>query len=147
MRINNIKKTKCKKPCSGCPFKRENTLDGSNPGGSHPFVYIGQSRGPFWLPCHNDKNYKDKDSDPESVSECRGAAIFRSNCEIPHKLPDNLLKLEKDKENVFANEREFLENYMYLSEGELINLTRTKMLDLMLKSEMDKVIKINKEKE
>lgn len=113
---NNIKeaefhKTKSKKACMGCPFKRVNTNEKPNPGGSHPFVYLGQARGPFWLPCHNDKNYEGKGSDTETVSQCRGAAIFRANCDMPYGIPDKLLSLEKDTESVFASEAEFLSHY------------------------------------
>ena len=38
----NFKQTKSTKACGGCPFKRVNTNEKPNPGGSHPFVYIGQ---------------------------------------------------------------------------------------------------------
>lgn len=107
-----FKETKSKKPCLGCPFKRVNTNEKPNPGGSHPFVYLGQARGPFWLPCHQDKNYEGKGSNVETVSQCRGAAIFRSNCESPYHLPEQLLKLDQDKDNVFANEAEFAFHYL-----------------------------------
>ena len=108
----NFKETKQKKPCMGCPFKRENTNEKTNPGGSHPFVYLGQANGPFWLPCHQDKNYEGKGSNVETVSQCRGAAIFRSNCSTPHTLPKELLSLPEDKENVFASEAEFAQHYL-----------------------------------
>tara|TARA_R110000796_G_scaffold181330_1_gene297885 strand:+ start:33139 stop:33579 length:441 start_codon:yes stop_codon:yes gene_type:complete len=107
-----FKETKSKKACMGCPFKRLNTNEKPNPGGSHPFVYLGQTRGPFWLPCHQDKNYKGKGSNTETVGQCRGAAIFRANCNDGIQRPKELLQLEEDKENVFANQAEFVAHYL-----------------------------------
>lgn len=107
-----FKETNSKKACLGCPFKKINTNEKPYPGGSHPFVYLGQARGPFWLPCHADKNYEGKGSNVETVSQCRGAAIFRSNCENQYPLPKELLKLEKDTDDVFENEAEFASHYL-----------------------------------
>lgn len=112
-----FKVTKSKKACGGCPFKRNNTpcstdTDPSKPGGSHPFVYLGQARGPFWLPCHQDKNYEGTGSNTETVGQCRGAAIFRANCDDGYQRPEPLLKLEKNTEDVFANEAEFASHYL-----------------------------------
>lgn len=107
-----FRETKSKKACFGCPFKRVNNNEKPNPGGSHPFVYLGQARGPFWLPCHEDKNYEGKGSNTETVSQCRGAAIFRANCENPYTLPKELLTLDKNTEDVFANEAEFASHYL-----------------------------------
>lgn len=112
-----FKETKSKKPCMGCPFKRHNIACAdddrrSHPGNSHPFVYIGQARGPFWLPCHQDKNYEGVGSNIETVGACRGAAIFRSNCDSGYKMPEELLSLPADKENVFADEAEFVHHYL-----------------------------------
>lgn len=106
-----FKETKSKKACGGCPFKRINSNEKPNPGGSHPFVYIGQTLGPFWLPCHKDKNYVGAGSNPTLVTQCRGAAIFRSNCGVSEKMPDKLIKLEKDTEDVFASPAEFVSHY------------------------------------
>jgi hypothetical protein len=107
-----FKVTKSKKACKGCPFKRINDNEKPNPGGSHPFVYLGQARGPFWLPCHADKNYVGKGSNTETVSQCRGAAIFRANCDDGIQRPKELLQLEKDTDDVFANEAEFAAHYL-----------------------------------
>lgn len=112
-----IKETKSKKPCGGCPFKRDNTpcssdTDPSHPGGSHPFVYLGQIHGPFWLPCHQDKNYEGVGSDIAEVNQCRGAAIFRTNVGVADRMPNQLLSLPEDKDNVFANEAEFAHHYL-----------------------------------
>jgi len=127
-----FKETKSKKPCMGCPFKRVNTNEKPNPGGSHPFVYIGQARGPFWLPCHQDKNYVGKGSDPKTVTQCRGAAIFRANCEDGYKRPGQLLVREKDKENVFASEAEFASHYL--------DVPLNQMERVLTKEQMDKIM-------
>jgi hypothetical protein len=134
----NFKQTKSTKACGGCPFKRVNTNEKPNPGGSHPFVYIGQTRGPFWLPCHKDKNYQGHGSNPETVSQCRGAAIFRSNCEVPYNLPEPLLSLEKDTESVFANEAEFLQHYLDIDDETAKNLSSEEALNMMMDQELYK---------
>lgn len=122
----------------GCPFKRVNTNEKPNPGGSHPFVYLGQARGPFWLPCHQDKNYEGKGSDVEKVSQCRGAAIFRSNCNSPYTLPKELLVLPEDKENVFASEAEFLAHYMDAPLEYAQKMLTEKTLDELMYQEINK---------
>lgn len=100
-----------KKPCKECPFRRDNTLEGSNPGGSSPFVYVGQSEGPFWLPCHMEKEYDGKETDPSKVNQCAGAAIYRANIGVAEKMPDQMLSLPEDKETVFASHAEFVAHY------------------------------------
>lgn len=134
----NFKETKSKKCCGKCPFKKGLPATDETLGYSDPLVYIGQTRGPFWLPCHADKNYNGKGSNPETVSQCRGAAIFRSNCKTPYELPKELLSLEEDTKTVFANEREFLEHYSDLNERELDNATTQDFLDAMMQYEISK---------
>lgn len=137
--MQEFKETKSKKPCMGCPFKRVNTNEKPNPGGSHPFVYLGQARGPFWLPCHQDKNYQGKGSDVATVSQCRGAAIFRSNCGKSRALPKQLLDLPRDTEMVFESESEFLKHYIEdMSEDEVFALTSQEALEHMMMHEMNK---------
>lgn len=125
-----------KKPCKECPFRRDNTLKGEHPGGAHPFVYVGQSLGPFWLPCHKDKNYDDKNSDPKVVGQCAGAAIYRANTGSACHMPEQILSLPEDKELVFATHEEFLAHYLKLP------LEQVKMskddLRLLLMHEMKK---------
>tara|TARA_R110002020_G_scaffold470594_1_gene696625 strand:+ start:84 stop:506 length:423 start_codon:yes stop_codon:yes gene_type:complete len=110
MKIEDLSTKNRKKPCKGCPFRRDNNLSGSTPGGSEPEVYLGQARGPFWLPCHQDKNYDGKNSNPTKVGQCAGAAIFRSNTDT-NKIPKELVYLEKDTNLVFASPGEFLAHY------------------------------------
>lgn len=134
-----FKETKSKKACMGCPFKRLNTNEKPNPGGSHPFVYLGQTRGPFWLPCHQDKNYEGKGSDTETVGQCRGAAIFRANCEDQYNLPEPLLKLEKDTEAVFASEAEFLAYYTDIPLEDAESMLTRQALDKLMYQELNKI--------
>ena len=91
----NYSEKKMSKPCGGCPFARVNSNEKPNPGGSTPEVYLGQTRGPFWLPCHKDRNYEGKKSDPSKVKQCGGAAIFRANTGPRYKLPPNYILLNQ----------------------------------------------------
>ena len=138
-KIKSIKfvESKSKKACGACPFKRNSFSEKPSPGGSHPFVYLGQIRGPFWLPCHKDKDYTGKGSDPAVVSQCRGAAIFRSNLDTPYKLPEQLLSLEKDTGDVFSNESEFLQHYLDIDEETAKSHTSKVSLDRMMNNEID----------
>lgn len=129
---------KMSKACGGCPFARQNNNEKPNPGGSHPYVYLGQTRGPFWLPCHNDKNYEGKASDPAEVKECAGAAIFRNNCGKAKDLPKKLLDLPEDHEKVFSNEAEFLSFYTEISLQDAKDLLSQEFLDTLLFAELDK---------
>ena len=121
--MTKFKETKSTKCCGKCPFKRGQEATGESLGYSDPFVYIGQTRGPFWLPCHADKNYSGKNSNVETVSQCRGAAIFRANCETPHELPKELLSLDKDVETV---------------EKEIENAIESSFLDAIMRYEISK---------
>lgn len=99
------------KPCKECPFRKDNVLTGPNPGGSPPEVYVGQSQGPFWLPCHMEKAYDGKDTDPHAVSQCAGAAIYRANLGLIDRMPAQILRLPEDKESVFTSHVEFMSHY------------------------------------
>jgi hypothetical protein len=134
--INEVK-SKRKKPCKECPFNRVNILEGDKPGGSDVTVYIGQIQGPFWLPCHMDKNYEGKKSDPSCVDQCAGAAIFRSNLKDKglqkYGLPKSLMFLEADHNRVFSSFEEFYAHYknVSLSQAKEI-LTEDKLEELLI---------------
>jgi hypothetical protein len=136
--MNTFKK-EIKKACGGCPFKRINNNEKPNPGGSSPLVYLGQARGPFWLPCHNDKSYEGKDSSPSKVSQCAGASIFRTNCKGKYRMPKELLSLPEDPEMVFANEIEFFSYYTGLSIADTSVLLDEDTLDKLMYLELNKV--------
>lgn len=99
-----------KKPCKGCPFSRCVTPGAL--GGSSSDVYMGQIVGPFWLPCHAPSDYKGKQSRPDQAPQCAGAAIFRHKIKVSHALPDFLLRLEDDPEDlVFTSVAEFYQHH------------------------------------
>jgi hypothetical protein len=136
-----------KKPCKECPFRRENNLDGPDPGGSHPFVYVGQSEGPFWLPCHMEKEYEGKATDPAKVNQCAGAAIYRANIGVAEKMPEQILALDADKELVFASHAEFIAHYLKatVKEAEEFIESNPGFVQTLLRKEMsDMNIKIHK---
>lgn len=128
---------KRKSPCKECPFRKNNKLKGEFPGGSHPFVYVGQSVGPFWLPCHMDKEYNDKESDPKAVDQCAGAAIYRANTGSASRMPEPLLSLPKDMETVFKSHEEFLSHYLNIPEDQ-ISLSEDD-LRILLEMEVNKI--------
>lgn len=98
-----------RKPCKECPFKRREPEEARKyMGGSPVEVYIGQALGPFWLPCHMDKGYQGKQSNPEEVIQCAGAAIFRANCGISEMLPESLLRLPSDYIEVYESPLSFI---------------------------------------
>jgi hypothetical protein len=101
------------KPCSECPFSKRNVLTKEKAlGGAKPTVYIGQAMGPFLLPCHMDKNYKDKQTDYRVASACAGAATFRHNIGVDIYMPAGINILPIDKELVFGSREEFLAHYL-----------------------------------
>ena len=123
-----------KKPCKTCPFSR--TGEHKNKpdiGGSLPEKYLGQIRGPFYLPCHNSKNYSPDTTTRENTHSCAGAAIFRANSKIPYKLPEGILILPEDHELVFSNEEEFYEHYYGESSEDKLS---PEYLDYLLKREL-----------
>jgi hypothetical protein len=132
--------TSKKKPCKECPFRRDNTLpkDGK-PGGSLVEVYVGQTEGPFWLPCHLDKNYDGKNSNHHKVSQCAGAAIYRSNIGVAEKMPEGVAILPEDKETVFASHQQFVAHYLNRKEEELHELfNETDIVKILLERELVK---------
>jgi hypothetical protein len=134
-------KNKKTKPCKECPFARNNTLTGSKPGGADPTVYIGQSMGPFWLPCHMEKEYEGKKTSPDKVNQCAGAAIYRANVNAP-KMPDEMLALHEDKETVFGSHAEFYAHYegVSIKEAKRI-LTDQTIYKLFIKEMTDAQVK------
>ena len=137
---SKLSKKRLKRPCKSCPFARGRDSDWDHSlGGSPPEVYLGQARGEFWLPCHMDKEYSDKDSSPLLVAQCAGAAIFRANCDDGLKRPDHILKLDADTKLVFSNQAEFLSFYRDIDMGEASLRTEDSRLDFYLYLELMKI--------
>lgn len=128
-----------KKPCKTCPFKKGTTSPGLI-GGSTPDVYIGQSQGPFFLPCHNSKGYAGKETTLESADtkQCAGANIFRANIGVSERMPKGIAQLPKDLENVFSTREEFLSHYYTVSEEVIKSVfTETIYKELLIKELSD----------
>lgn len=99
-----------KKPCKECVFRRDSSP--GEMGGSPPGTYIGQSEGPFWIPCHLSTNYDDPNWKSDlKKPQCAGAATYRANLGIDHKMPDFLERRQPDHEAVFSEHREFLAHH------------------------------------
>lgn len=81
-------------PCNACPWMQ--TTPPGALGGSPPETYIGQAYGPFVLPCHKACDFDDPDWKRKSmdVSQCAGAAMFRSRMGISPTIPTFLHSLE-----------------------------------------------------
>lgn len=134
-----------KTACKTCPFKKGSTPPG-NIGGSSPLVYIGQSMGPFILPCHNSKGYAGKQTDftLPTIVQCAGAAIFRSNIDVAKYMPLALYKLPEDKEDVFGSKEEFLAHYYQVSVEVIKGTVKDRDYVAMLQKELhDPRIKVD----
>jgi hypothetical protein len=110
--MNTLKSRK--HPCPGCPFSR--AIAPGATGGSDPKVYVGQAAGPFWLPCHQDRNYDSSNprgsmSHTGEIEQCAGAAIYRANTGVSESMPGALLALPEDREAVFASPAELIAHH------------------------------------
>ncbi len=100
-------------PCAECPFRRD--IKPGFLGGSPVETYIGQSVLPFWLPCHCDSGYKQKQSEFGKVTQCAGTAIFRANIGVAQFMPPSLMHLPANKELVFSSMIEFVAHHKRMS--------------------------------
>lgn len=121
------------KPCLDCPFYRR--VKPGALGGSSVETYIGQSIGPFMLPCHkacdfDDPNWKDKVGE---TSQCAGAAIYRNNIGFGGAMPSGIHVLPQDHDKVFSSHAEFIAHHMgvTLYQAELI-LAQRPPFDMMM---------------
>ena len=127
-----------RKPCAACPYSRT-TTPGSL-GGSDPSVYVGQSLGPFWLPCHCSTDY----SDPEwkqdtSKPQCAGAAMFRDAIGVAGLMPPALHRLKADTSLVFSSHAELLAYHRQIPLEEAQKQLRMAPPELLLELEMLKL--------
>lgn len=99
------------KACKSCPFSRQ--CEPGELGGSPVETYIGQSMGPFFLPCHACAGYKGNEQTlDDGLPQCAGAAIFRANIGRDEVMPGALLKLFAGSDvNVFASMQEFIKHH------------------------------------
>lgn len=107
--------TKCdpKVPCKQCAFRRD--IEPGALGGSEPEVYIGQTNGPFYIPCHchytsDTPNWK---AQAMQAPQCAGSRVFRANIENTNH--PSLLGLEANHELVFSSAAEFIAHHRQIS--------------------------------
>ena len=102
-------KTGKKTPCAECPFSRK--IEPGKLGGSSPETYIGQTEGPFWLPCHMSKGYEGSRTDHAAHEQCAGAAMYRDAIGRADLMPPELLRLPHNAELVFSSHAEFMAHH------------------------------------
>ena len=99
------------KPCKECAFSRTSTP--GELGGSRAEVYIGQTHGPFFIPCHltytsNDENLR---RNLDCTGGCAGSAVFRANLGLDVFMPKGINRLPADHKAVFSSAAEFLAHH------------------------------------
>ena len=100
-------------PCGECPFRRSISSGAQSLGGSTLETYIGQIHGPFWLPCHMHSDFQDPNwKSDRSKPQCAGAAIHRSNVGVASMMPEGILRLPANAEEVFETPAEFFAHHM-----------------------------------
>ena len=126
------------KPCGQCPFAR--WVKPGALGGSPVSMYLGQSIGPFMLPCHKACDFDDPEwkSKIGNVSQCAGAAIYRANVGVSAAMPKGLLSLPKDTDNVFATHAEFMAHHLGMPIDQAERETRPLDMQLRLAYELQK---------
>lgn len=131
-----------KKPCAECPFARKTPNDKVYVEGTdkyvNPFRALAQATGPFLLPCHDDPEYLGggRTENLETIAQCAGAAIYRSNIEIAWKFPAAFHILPEDKEVVFTSPAELVAKFKGISLEEAERLMREIPLDAILAKEL-----------
>ena len=106
----------CEKPCQLCPFSRTTAKEYLDTKGQNGHRFIGQSIGPFELPCHMKKEFKDfkeRFVTDEENPACVGAQIYRANLSISHLFPPTLAgDVAPDYDAVFGGHDELLAHHM-----------------------------------
>lgn len=101
-------------PCATCPFRR--TTEPGTLGGSPPETFVGQAFACFWIPCHEVIDYKDPQWRTQyDTPQCAGVAIYRANAHPNIRNGPRILRLEADKDLVFASPAEFLAHHKRIS--------------------------------
>lgn len=120
----------CDKPCPQCPFARATPKDYLDTKGDNGERFIGQSIGPFSLPCHMTREFQDfreRFIVGEENPPCVGAHIFRNNLGIAHLLPPQVVdpRAGIDFENVFGGHDELLAHHRGISLEEAREMLRS----------------------
>lgn len=89
-------------PCGSCPFRRDVGRGCDDPkhlGFNTVEEFVGQTFGPFRIPCHAHIDYDDpdwKDKARDGVPQCVGNAALRGKSGLYTVLPDVLLHADDD---------------------------------------------------
>jgi hypothetical protein len=132
----------CDKPCPQCPFARATPKSYLDTKGQNGHRFIGQSVGPFELPCHMKrefKDYKERFVNDEENPACIGAQIYRANLGISHLFPPTLAgEASPDYEAVFGGHDELLAHHMGIPLEVARGFLRTISPSMMLSGELAK---------
>lgn len=104
-------KKDCKKPCNDCAFRRSSVP--GKLGGSPVETYIGQTIGPFYIPCHlhYDSSGENWKQNAMNAPQCAGSQVFRANAFPNLGHPASIKSLPADHENVFSTPAEFISHH------------------------------------
>ncbi len=121
----------CQKMCPQCPFARSTPKTYLDTMGDNSERFTGQALGPFTLPCHMTRKFKEWRADPLNQTPCVGAATYRTNCSYNH-LRGRLPMYPENKVDVFGSEDELLAHHRGISlEEARAHLTRKPPLSMM----------------
>lgn len=125
-----------KTPCKECAFRRDITPGAL--GGSAPEVYVGQTNGPFYIPCHchydsTDENWKEK---AMQAPQCAGSRIYRAN--IGSLMPESITGLPADPVKVFSSHAEFVAHHRGISLTEAVRRLAERTPDELTQIEISK---------
>lgn len=126
-----------KSPCTGCPFSR--TGHPEKDGHVDPMALIGQTRGPFLLPCHQEPRYEEeRQGEIYQKAQCAGAATYRSNIGISDLFPASFHILPEDHDKVFSNPAELLAYYENITIAEAQARLRERTPEQLMRAELAK---------
>lgn len=131
----------CSVPCPQCPFSRATPKSYLDTKGDNAQRFIGQSVGPYDLPCHMTKefeNFFERFVNGEETKPCIGARRYRANIGVSHLLPFELtdMDLTTDFETVFGGHDELLAHHRGISIEEARKILADTPPSVMLSIEM-----------
>lgn len=103
-----------KTPCAECAFRRDITPGAL--GGSPPEVYVGQTNGPFYIPCHSHYSSDTPDWKDRAMQapQCAGSRVYRANIGDTG-IPEQLIGMKPDPVLVFASHAQFVAHHKGIS--------------------------------
>lgn len=122
------------KPCTGCPFSRTGVYEKN---AVDPLRLVGQSHGPFLLPCHQEPGYQEeRQGEVYAKAQCAGAAIFRSNIGLGVKFPKSFHILPADTAAVVATPAELVSKHYGIPLESAEEMLKDTPPDWLLKQEL-----------